>query len=442
MKNNIQEVEQPRSEGEKNFKGLHNPVNHKTLVPGVTDQEHVFRGSTKPVDNKFLHSNKPGQDVDAYDKNLKVDDATNKTGYEMPTVGEATLLAKAGRAGKDLGAPGKNFAMIAKMAANRYGSKEAGEKVAGAVLKKMRAHEDYNDITDEELNEVLSKSASAADWIHDFVHSKNPKFAGKSTKMRQKMALAAYYAKQNEEVEVEEGMAKAMGSLAYLTAAVPVKTAARFIKGVGNTMKDINKAAKSVKKAYKEEVEVTEDSDFDYEGAMAKTELRAVSDKASKLADMLTDESQLQAWVQSKISKAKDHIDAVYDYMMYSSNPAPSAMPDVVAVAPMPAPTYGAMIAREEVEQVDEAMGTIKNMKAATKFGQSNIAKMDREEKQRKHHELSPKQKKIAAVAGDPNKIDADDFKALRAMKKEETDISIKSPAFKAALESLNKLRG
>jgi hypothetical protein len=31
---------------------------------------------------------------------------------------------------------------------------------------------------------------------------------------------------------------------------------------------------------------------------------------------------------------------------------------------------------------------------------------------------LSPKQKKIAAMAGDPNKIDAPDFDKLRSMKK------------------------
>jgi hypothetical protein len=55
---------------------------------------------------------------------------------------------------------------------------------------------------DEMINEVLSKDASAGDWIHDFVHSDNPKFKGKSKAERKKQALAAYYAKQhNEEVE-------------------------------------------------------------------------------------------------------------------------------------------------------------------------------------------------------------------------------------------------
>lgn len=57
---------------------------------------------------------------------------------------------------------------------------------------------------DEMLNEVLSKDASAGDWIHDFVHSDNPKFAGKSKAERKKMALGAYYAKQNEEKGTHE----------------------------------------------------------------------------------------------------------------------------------------------------------------------------------------------------------------------------------------------
>jgi hypothetical protein len=50
----------------------------------------------------------------------------------------------------------------------------------------------------KEVNEVLTKKNTAADFIHDFVHSKNPEFAGKSVKQRQKMALGAYYAKRNE----------------------------------------------------------------------------------------------------------------------------------------------------------------------------------------------------------------------------------------------------
>ena len=57
---------------------------------------------------------------------------------ESLDVAEAGYSAKAGRAGKDLGKPGKNFAKIAKSAGSKYGSKAAGERVAGAVLNKLR----------------------------------------------------------------------------------------------------------------------------------------------------------------------------------------------------------------------------------------------------------------------------------------------------------------
>ena len=53
---------------------------------------------------------------------------------------EATLSAKAGRAGRDLGKPGKNFKKIEKKAAEEYGSEKAGERVAGAILANMRKH--------------------------------------------------------------------------------------------------------------------------------------------------------------------------------------------------------------------------------------------------------------------------------------------------------------
>lgn len=56
-------------------------------------------------------------------------------------------------------------------------------------------------LSEEQLNkieEVLGKSASASEWISDFVHSDDPRFKGKSKEKRKQMALAAYYAKQRE----------------------------------------------------------------------------------------------------------------------------------------------------------------------------------------------------------------------------------------------------
>lgn len=61
-----------------------------------------------------------------------------KNNGEQALAKEEVLSAKAGRAGKDLGKPGKSFAMIAAKAGKKYGSKESGEKVAGAILAKIR----------------------------------------------------------------------------------------------------------------------------------------------------------------------------------------------------------------------------------------------------------------------------------------------------------------
>ncbi len=80
---------------------------------------------------------------------------------EMPLPEGSTgdYSAKKARAGRDIGKPGKNFAKIAKSAGERYGSKERGEKVAGAVLAKLRAKEDVNeaDMDESALQAYLGK---------------------------------------------------------------------------------------------------------------------------------------------------------------------------------------------------------------------------------------------------------------------------------------------
>jgi len=58
-------------------------------------------------------------------------------GEEMAEDG--AYSAKAARAGKDIGKSGKNFSKIASSAGKKYGSAEAGKRVAGAVLNKLRS---------------------------------------------------------------------------------------------------------------------------------------------------------------------------------------------------------------------------------------------------------------------------------------------------------------
>jgi hypothetical protein len=91
--------------------------------------------------------------------------AASRLGEEY--VDEASYSAKAARAGKDIGKPGKQFAKIAKSAAERYGSKERGEKVAGAVLAKLRKEEiDVFDLVLEYLLETgHAETISEAQYI-------------------------------------------------------------------------------------------------------------------------------------------------------------------------------------------------------------------------------------------------------------------------------------
>jgi hypothetical protein len=88
--------------------------------------------------------------------------------------------------GEDEGKPGKNFAKIAKDAGKRYGSKEAGERVAGAVRNKLKkqgkleeAHRIFKrhvKIVNESLAYLLSENeedkakaiTAAGDIVNDY----------------------------------------------------------------------------------------------------------------------------------------------------------------------------------------------------------------------------------------------------------------------------------
>src|SRR6056300_2064256 len=67
---------------------------------------------------------------------------------------------------------------------------------------------------------------------------------------------------------------------------------------------------------------IKEQDEKDHEISMARGELEAIADKATQLASALQGKSDdgnpLEAWVQSKITKAKDYINSVSDYLMYN----------------------------------------------------------------------------------------------------------------------------
>jgi hypothetical protein len=73
-------------------------------------------------------------------------------------------------------------------------------------------------------------------------------------------------------------------------------------------------AIKKTKKSVKEEL--------DYEGEMAKSELYNLIQNAEKLFSMLDEDTQLEAWVQSKLTKANDYLESVYQYLQSQNLPS------------------------------------------------------------------------------------------------------------------------
>ena len=64
--------------------------------------------------------------------------------------------------------------------------------------------------------------------------------------------------------------------------------------------------------------------EVDYEGEMAKSELYRLVKNSQELMQMLDDDTQLEAWVQSKITKAADYIASVSQYLNFQVENRPS----------------------------------------------------------------------------------------------------------------------
>ena len=208
------------------------------------------------------------------------------------------VKAAVGTTARDKATTNKYARRISKLTGGDYSKQDVKDNLKS--LKTEDTEMDY-------IEEKLTAADPASKWISDFVKSDNPKFAGKSKKERIQQALGAYYAakgKKNEEIVLEEP---------------------------------------------KDAADVGE---YDYEGDMAKSQLRSIMANSKRMYDMLEDTTNLPEWVQSKITLAEDYIVTASNYMESEMN--------------------------EEVEQVTEAEGTVA---------------------------VTPKEKSLAAHHGDKTKI-------------------------------------
>lgn len=147
---------------------------------------------------------------------------------------------------------------------------------------------DYNDIigTAEEMNEAFTKE-----------FDNDPALKGGQKKLPDNLqkAIIDRASKKMEEAEVSPAE----------KAATDAERKALLLrkKAIDDELANIQKRG------------LTEGREFDYEGSMARTQLFSIIKNAKALFDQMDDRTQLQSWVQSKLTKAEDYIDAVRTYL-------------------------------------------------------------------------------------------------------------------------------
>jgi hypothetical protein len=253
-----------------------------------------------------------------------------KQAAKEKNIDEADYSAKKAVAGKDIGKPGKAFGTIAKDAAKRYGSKEKGEKVAGAVLKKLRAKEDVSEADVEEGNEfsgalARAKASGASEFEvdgkkykvttegfkeMDAYLAKKKKEAGTGKFDKKQISTGTVYTRKHEEEDEDEEDSD-----------TPKKKGRKEVgagkgKKIGAKVKGTSKLHSKGSIAEQGPEGMVDRGEYGREGDMAKEQMHTIVSAAKELHSILTDEQDLPEWVQSKITKAMDYIDTARDYML------------------------------------------------------------------------------------------------------------------------------
>ncbi len=210
----------------------------------------------------------------------------------------------------------------------------------------------------------IRKNASMEKYIKDFEKSDAPQFKGKSKPKRREMAIAAKLQAKGE--EMKEAKATYCGACKHIHVKgtqCPTSTKegaemtskyddAEQLKGGQKKLPDmlqkaiIDKVVGKIKEVTKipttnpekpdsadvrKAIELSrKDQDFefvkkgqaisegmhaDYEGKMAKAQLISIVKNAKDLFDSMDDNTQLKAWIQSKLTKAEDYISSVRTYL-------------------------------------------------------------------------------------------------------------------------------
>ena len=92
---------------------------------------------------------------------------------------------------------------------------------------------------------------------------------------------------------------------------------------------DASKLSKAVRKKLGKSMldEAKDKQEYDYEGDMAMSQLKSIIANSQRMHDMLSDDTNLPEWVQSKITLAEDYISTASNYMQGEMNESKDGMP-------------------------------------------------------------------------------------------------------------------
>jgi hypothetical protein len=129
-----------------------------------------------------------------------------------------------------------------------------------------------------------------------------------------KSTLASYAKKATHDSRINQKMAKDFEAQSNKSRKPDMKTAAdrlagHYQKKAWKRQDGVNKAIDRLAK------ESYDETEYDYEGDMARGDLKSIMMNAKRVHDLLKPESNLPEWVQSKITKAEDYISTVANYM-------------------------------------------------------------------------------------------------------------------------------
>ena len=104
----------------------------------------------------------------------------------------------------------------------------------------------------------------------------------------------------------------------------PMNTSYSFVVAAATNYKNCeeNLEARKTNEEYEQIIQALEEAistidkgEYDYEGAMARTQLQTVVRNSQELINMLSMDDNMPEWVQSKITLAQDYISSVRDYL-------------------------------------------------------------------------------------------------------------------------------